>query len=404
MGGGSAPASLYRDVCLVGVAVFVAVTLFVSALGGSASAQTQPPGQPALAAVADHTAPTGGPLDATGAASDPAPTGDHHPAGDDHTAVTHPPAAAAATPDPRASARTPARAAAHGPAATAGHAHGGSATTGRAEAAPSPAGDHEEAHGGQDGHGDHGDHAGPDDADAGHDEHDDMDDPHGEHEEAAGHHAHNVGCAEDHPGTLALVEASRRNAARMNVGTMIAEGYIPYFDAMVPGNAATEGVGHWLNPKYIDDGNMLDPAEPESLLTDEFHRPIGLMFIQDAGVQPPPVYVNDDGSVCSPWHPHTDMPARFSWWFYRQVYDGAVYNEGDAMIPEETPSMMHLWIVDNPAGTYAAHDYPPASSREGFPPRLPVPGGSLPATPVDGVMPDPEEFPLGPEHTCPHCP
>lgn len=394
MGGGSASAALYRDVALVGVAVFVAVTLFVSALSDPASAQTRSlPADSLLAATTDAPA-----MDATAAVgTSDAGTVEHRNGG----IVTSPTADAPHAHGPATVATTVRP---HGTVGGAGHSHGTMATT-PPPAGHAPAGNHQQADATSSGHDDHdasGDARG-DHGDA-HGDHGDMEGDHGEQAGSDAHHAHAAGCADDHPGTLALVAASRRSAERMNVATMIAEGYIPYFDAMVPGNAATEGVGHWLNPKYIDDGVMLDPTQPESVLTDEFHNPMGLMFIQDAGVKPPPVYVNDDGSVCSPWHPHTDMPARFSWWFYRQVYDGAAYKEGDATIPEETPSMMHLWFVDNPAGTYAAHDYPPASSRERLGPRLPIPGGQPPATPADGVLPDPADGPVGPGHTCPHCP
>jgi hypothetical protein len=122
-----------------------------------------------------------------------------------------------------------------------------------------------------------------------------------------------------------------------------------------------------LNPHYIDNGVVLDPRTPEAILLDGWWgHPIGMMFINDAGRPPRAVYENEDGTECSPWHPHTDYPARFGWWWYRAVYDG---EPGE--FPDQTPEMMHVWAIDNPHGVYAAHDYPPRENRPGPPPPIP---------------------------------
>ena len=187
---------------------------------------------------------------------------------------------------------------------------------------------------------------------------------------AAGEHVHHGACDDSHAEVVELVEATRSALAELypDGPTMMAKGYIPYFDAAVPGGypPGGSGVSHWLNPDYIGDGILLDPTRPESILMDEWYRPIGAMFIADDGVEPPPVYVNEDGSHCHPWHPHTDAPATFSWWFYRTMYrDGPVEAEHD--MRQETAEMMHLWTIHNPHGVFAGHDYPPPSSRQGPP-------------------------------------
>jgi len=223
-------------------------------------------------------------------------------------------------------------------------------------AAPMPEGD-----------GAHGEHA--DDSPPG------GDDGHGAHETvtATDHHAH-TGCADDHPATKAFVERVRFALDELytDVGTLVARGYIPYFDALIPGGypvGGGDGISHWIRPQYIEDGVNLDPLRPETVLLDDWWRPIGMMFIGDPNKETPPVYVNADGTPCSPWHPHTDYPARFGWWWYRMVYDDAA-SEGDMGLPEKTPVMMHVWGIDNPHGVYSAHKYPPRESREGPPPPL----------------------------------
>lgn len=212
---------------------------------------------------------------------------------------------------------------------------------------------------------------------------------HGAHGEAgheagdAGDHHHAAGCVDDHPETVSLVGEVQGELATTykDVAALVALGYHPYFDSLVPGGypPGGEGISHWINPNYIDDGVVLDPQRPETILLDDWYWPIGMMFINDPGVPPVPVYVNGDGTTCSPWHPHTDAPARFGWYYYRAVYDREIEGE----VPAQTPEMMHVWAVPNPAGVYAAHDYPPREVRNGPPGPLPsyfseatIPGSS----------------------------
>jgi hypothetical protein len=188
---------------------------------------------------------------------------------------------------------------------------------------------------------------------------------------AAGDHHHATGCADDHPTTLGLVGEVQGELATTykDIAALVALGYHPYFDSLVPGGypPGGEGISHWINPNYIDDGVVLDPQRPETILLDDWYWPIGMMFINDPGVAPVPVYVNDDGTACSPWHPHTDAPARFGWYYYRAVYDRSMEGE----VPAQTPEMMHVWAIPNPAGVYAAHDYPPREERAGAPGPVP---------------------------------
>lgn len=200
--------------------------------------------------------------------------------------------------------------------------------------------------------------------------HDAAGEGHGGHAAAGGAH-HATGCADDHPATTRLVREVRGELATTykDIATLIALGYHPYFDSLVPGGypPGGEGISHWINPNYIDDGVVLDPQRPETILLDDWNWPIGMMFINDPGVPPKPVYANDDGTTCSPWHPHTDYPARFGWYYYRAMYDRELEGE----VPAQTPEMMHVWAAPNPAGVYAAHDYPPREVRQGAPGPMP---------------------------------
>jgi hypothetical protein len=82
------------------------------------------------------------------------------------------------------------------------------------------------------------------------------------------------------------------------------------------------------------------------------------MFVEHPDEPAPPVYVNDDGTECYPWHPHTDAPAVMAWNAAELVY------QQNAEYEDVTPAMMHVWM-DNPHGMYAAHDYPPPSDPPG---------------------------------------
>lgn len=226
--------------------------------------------------------------------------------------------------------------------------------------------------------------------DAAHGEHVSGATGHGAHDDGgggeaagAGDHDHAASCSDDHPDTISLVREvqGELGTSYKDVAALVALGYHPYFDSLVPGGypPGGEGISHWINPNYIDDAFVLDPQRPETIILDGWYWPIGMMFINDPDVPPEPVYVNADGTACSPWHPHTDAPARFGWYYYRAVYDRELEGE----VPAQTPEMMHVWAVPNPAGVYAAHDYPPREVRNGPPGPLPsyfseatIPGSS----------------------------
>jgi hypothetical protein len=203
---------------------------------------------------------------------------------------------------------------------------------------------------------------------------------------------HNSVCDPSHPVVAKLI-ADVQDTIKYRFpdeATLIARGFIPYFDAMVRGYPPGEnGAGHWLNPAWIDDGNMLDPREPESILVDQYGNTMGAMFIADEeyphGI---PLYTAEDGSVCQPWHPHTDWPARIGWWYFETLYDGDAY-KGEIEPDEETAAMMHVWGIQNDHG-WDSHEYPDAKYREGPPDSADdLPGMRLPTLPTPPALPTP---------------
>lgn len=190
-------------------------------------------------------------------------------------------------------------------------------------------------------------------------------------------------CADDHPKTQSLQADVRASLTEEypTVGSLIDAGFLPYFDFFDDGSWS-----HWLNPAFVGDGSVLDPARPASILVDHtWWRPIGVMFIATAnGVSldpPPTVYAEGSGTDrCTPWHAHVGIPGRYAWWKYKQAYDRSLMQ-----FPCRTPWMMHVWIYPHSESLYA-HSAP---SERGGPP------AEDPGFDTDA---DPDEVELGPEH------
>ncbi len=196
--------------------------------------------------------------------------------------------------------------------------------------------------------------------------------------------------------TKAIIRNSREALTSNfdDVGTLLAKGFIPYFDVVRPGVAG--GVSHWLCPEFIDDGSLdVDPYRPESVIMDnQYWRPLGPMYIateegdrvwadraEEIQVARSLWGYDNDCGTCHPWHSHSGLPGRFAWWYYRQVHE-ADYASGDVedlTLPCYTPPMMHAWIYPTPHG--------PHSATSGAPPRRyrptepGVPGYPTPAIP-----------------------
>jgi len=115
------------------------------------------------------------------------------------------------------------------------------------------------------------------------------------------------------------------------------------FGAVAPG-----GYYHWINPSWIDDGHILDPEFPESLVfraTDDGGFELqAAMFVLDSGTDMS--NIPDDIAFLPGWHQHPDLCVDDSGRFTGIVFDG----ECASGHPDDSPPMVHSWIVDNECG------------------------------------------------------
>ncbi|HEX9969270.1 MAG TPA: hypothetical protein VGB03_03955 [Acidimicrobiales bacterium] len=115
---------------------------------------------------------------------------------------------------------------------------------------------------------------------------------------------------------------------------------------------------HWHNQAFFTDGRVLEPTAPEELIYASTSRGpvlVAAMFLMErVGDKGPQV-----GGPLTVWHDHEDLC--FS-------SDGRVvgfYRPPRLTCPpgavnQRTPEMLHVWIVDNPAGPFAPEMEPAA--------------------------------------------
>lgn len=236
-------------------------------------------------------------------------------------------------------------------------------------------------------------------------------------------------CSGHHPETQRLKDACEYSLRHLypDVPTLVANGYIPYFDVLSVG-----GFSHWLKPEHIRGEHMVDPGRPETVLVNnDNYCSQGIMFIPNHEVanREPPVYVEGDpdesahefiypkreakytkesqfttggaayynsevqgyyedyertvpdqatvdswdqegtdsgGTVCAPWHRHTDGAARFAWWYHRQVNQGAALENDEVRMWCVVPAMFHVWpgAKDGSVHVYE-HDAPSSDGWRG---------------------------------------
>jgi hypothetical protein len=155
--------------------------------------------------------------------------------------------------------------------------------------------------------------------------------------------------ADDHP-TLAQARAAQRLAvatigatARFaDLAAALAAGY------QLPAVAVGVDV-HLENKTYKSDGRVLDPQRPEMLvyaISGGRATLLGVVFVMERAGEPGP----EPGGPITRWHAHnlclTLLPPGF----------GGVSPFGGCpplSVAVTIPEMMHLWVVDNPAGPFA---------------------------------------------------
>ncbi|MDP9441680.1 MAG: hypothetical protein M3P34_05810, partial [Actinomycetota bacterium] len=108
---------------------------------------------------------------------------------------------------------------------------------------------------------------------------------------------------------------------------------------------------HYVNPAYLQDGSVLDPARPEALIYANTRRgPVlaaGMYLMNQPGEAGPEI-----GGCLTKWHTHTDLcfsPETLQ--VVRFVSADGTCTPGS--IPYVPPDMMHVWVVDVPGGPFA---------------------------------------------------
>jgi hypothetical protein len=155
----------------------------------------------------------------------------------------------------------------------------------------------------------------------------------------ADHHA----TVEQETAADALADATTAAMARFSrLEDAIAAGFV------LPANATGTDV-HIDNPGFKKDGRVLDPERPETLVyAIEGGRAtlLGVVYVMEQAGVPAP----QPGGPITRWHAHniclTALPPGF----------GIVSPFGSCpalSLNVTTPEMMHVWVVDNPAGPFA---------------------------------------------------
>jgi hypothetical protein len=144
-----------------------------------------------------------------------------------------------------------------------------------------------------------------------------------------------------------LLETTRRGIARFeDVSAALADGYRPSPPLAGP-------TVHYSNPAYAH-GHVLDTRHPQSLVyadTPSGPRLIGAMYMMP-DARTPGVAV---GGALTEWHVHADLcftlpgPALVG---IESPFQTCPVGALNAV----TPSMLHVWTVDNPGGAFGELD------------------------------------------------
>ena len=122
------------------------------------------------------------------------------------------------------------------------------------------------------------------------------------------------------------------------------------FRSIGDGFAGTE---HFINQKFLNDGHVLDPDRPESLVYDTKgggRRLVAAMYMLAAGT--PLADVPDLGGALVQWHIHDNLC--FSPTGFIQGLTNALGQCPAGQIKPTSTPMVHVWISKNPCGPFAA--------------------------------------------------
>jgi len=165
--------------------------------------------------------------------------------------------------------------------------------------------------------------------------------------------------AELEAATRLIVETRAAAGRYADLRAAIAVGYVP----MEPPDFQ---IVHYVNPGYMVDADVLDPNHVQSLIYyngKQGRQLIGAMFIMPRrGMDGPQI-----GGPLTVWHQHSnicfdDTTAMAVAFVHSDVFDGNNGKSGSCprgSTNKTTPLMLHVWLIDNPDGPFAA-DMEPA--------------------------------------------
>ena len=182
-----------------------------------------------------------------------------------------------------------------------------------------------------------------------------------EHGSEAADHGHGSE-ATDHEPSISVTPAEQQRADDLVASTEVA--LAAYADVAAADAAGYRWIGdgqgdgeyrHYIEGDYLLDDTVLDPSHVESLVYRE--RADGsLELVSGMFILPPGSGLDDVPDVAgdlTPWHEHTNLC-----WSGR----GEIVGTNDSgSCPEgsynfTTPPMLHVWVVDNRDGPFAAID------------------------------------------------
>ena len=153
------------------------------------------------------------------------------------------------------------------------------------------------------------------------------------------------------------VATPAQQAAAAKLYAETAAAIAPYRDWRVawaagyrPGGSQSMPSTHWMNQRYVDAGYVMDPHHPQGLVyANTKHGPelLGAMFqMRKIGEFGP-----DPGGPLTAWHEHEDICFTPFGLEFSLMTPTATCPLG--AIDITAPAMLHVWIVDNPAGRFA---------------------------------------------------
>jgi len=151
-----------------------------------------------------------------------------------------------------------------------------------------------------------------------------------------------LGTADQRAAADRLWQVTERATQRYrSISAARAGGYIAF-------NPTTAPLVHYVNPAYMQDGRILDPEHVESLLYENtLHGQVlvaAMYSLEDPDAAPP-----DVAGQLTPWHRHDDLCFTPS----GEVV-GAAPDCPTGTATYYTPWMLHVWLVPNRYGRFAA--------------------------------------------------